>query len=99
MRAGSAIVYHGSLWHAGGANRSDTARMGIVINYCAGYIRQEESQLLALRPEQVATFSPRTRELIGYGTYRGLHGHVDQRSPAELFDPQAETDMIWRRIK
>jgi ectoine hydroxylase-related dioxygenase (phytanoyl-CoA dioxygenase family) len=99
MSAGSAVVYHGSLWHGGGANRSDAPRMGIVVNYCAGYIRQEECQLLALRPEQVAAFSPRTRALVGYGTYHGLHGHVDQRNPAELIDPSAETDMIWRRIK
>ena len=98
MPAGSVIIYHGSLWHGGGANRSDTRRLGIVANYCAGYIRQEECQLLALPHERVASFSPRLRELVGYGTYHGLHGHVDQRNPAELIDPDAETDMIWRRI-
>lgn len=99
MKAGSALVYHGSLWHGGGANRSDATRMGIVINYCAGYVRQEECQLLALPEERVAQMSPRVRELVGYGVYNGLHGHVDQRNPGERFDADAGTDMVWRRIR
>jgi len=99
MRAGSALVYHGSLWHGGGANRSDSARAAIVCNYCAGFIRQEECQLLALPRESVATFPPRLRALVGYGTYRGLLGHVDQADPASLIDPSVETDMVWGRIR
>jgi ectoine hydroxylase-related dioxygenase (phytanoyl-CoA dioxygenase family) len=72
--------------------------MAIVNNYCAGFLRQEECQLLALPREQVASFSPRLRRLVGYGTYRGLLGHVDQRSPEVLIDPAASTDMIWSKI-
>lgn len=99
MPAGSALVVHGSLWHGGGANTSDAARRAIVCNYCAGWIRQEECQLLALPREQVATFPPRLQRLVGYGTYRGLLGHVDRVSPAEWVDPDARTDMVWRRIR
>ncbi|MCH2169713.1 phytanoyl-CoA dioxygenase family protein [Myxococcota bacterium] len=99
MRAGSVVVYHGSLWHGGGANLTEQRRMGIVCNYCAGFLRQEESQLLAIPPEQVAEFTPELRKLVGYGTYRGLLGHVDQRDPASLVDPDVETDMVWRRIR
>ena len=98
MPAGSVLFYNGSLWHGGGENRSDARRMGIVANYCAGYLRQEESQLLALPRERVTEFSPRLRKLVGYGTYRGLIGHVDQRNPETLVDPDAETDMIWSKI-
>ena len=98
MPAGSVLFYSGSLWHGGGENRSDQRRMGIVNNYCAGFLRQEESQLLALPRERVADFAPRLRGLVGYGTYRGLIGHVDQRSPETLVDPAARTDMIWGRI-
>ena len=99
MRAGSALVYHGSLWHGGGANRSHTPRLGVVVNYCAGFLRQEECQLLALPRERVAEFPPRLRAMVGYGLYRGLFGHVDQRDPATLVDPEAETDMIWSRLR
>jgi ectoine hydroxylase-related dioxygenase (phytanoyl-CoA dioxygenase family) len=98
MPAGSVLVYHGSLWHGGGANRSAARRAAIVCNYCAGFLRQEECQLLALPREQVALFPPRLQALIGYGTYRGLLGHVDQRNPAELVDPAARTDMVWRKL-
>jgi ectoine hydroxylase-related dioxygenase (phytanoyl-CoA dioxygenase family) len=99
MPAGSVLVYHGSLWHAGGANLSDARRVGIVVNYCAGFLRQEECQLLALTPERVARFSPRLRALVGYSTYRGLLGHVDQQNPATLLDPQADSEMVWRRLR
>jgi ectoine hydroxylase-related dioxygenase (phytanoyl-CoA dioxygenase family) len=98
MPAGSVLFYNGSLWHGGGKNASSARRLGIVSNYCAGYLRQEECQLLALPREQVAEFEPRLRCLVGYGTYRGLIGHVDQQSPETLVDPEAETDMVWRRI-
>ena len=99
MPAGSVLFYNGSLWHGGGANRTSARRMGIVANYCAGFLRQEECQLLAIPREQVAEFPPRLRRLVGYGTYRGLLGHVDQRNPETLVDPGAPTEMIWSRIR
>jgi ectoine hydroxylase-related dioxygenase (phytanoyl-CoA dioxygenase family) len=99
MPAGSVLVYHGSLWHGGGANRSDARRLAIVANYCAGWVRQEECQLLALPREQVARFPSRLRRLVGYSTYRGLMGHVDQRDPESLLDPTVATNMVWSRIR
>jgi ectoine hydroxylase-related dioxygenase (phytanoyl-CoA dioxygenase family) len=99
MPAGGALVYHGSLWHGGGANRSAARRLAIVVNYCAGFLRQEECQLLALPRERVARMAPRLQGLVGYSTYKGLLGHVDQRNPAELVDPSAATDMVWRRMR
>jgi ectoine hydroxylase-related dioxygenase (phytanoyl-CoA dioxygenase family) len=98
MSAGSVLIYHGSLWHGGGANRSNTARAAIICNYCAGFLRQEECQLLALPRERVAAMPPRLQRLVGYSTYRGLMGHVDQQDPATFVDPSASTDMVWRKI-
>src|SRR4051794_16277034 len=46
MAKGSVLIWHGSLWHGGGANRSTERRVGIAMNYCAGYIRQQENQQL-----------------------------------------------------
>jgi ectoine hydroxylase-related dioxygenase (phytanoyl-CoA dioxygenase family) len=99
MRRGSVLIWHGSLWHGGGANTSAAHRLAIVCNYCAGFLRQEECQLLALPREQVAAFPPRLQGLVGYSTYRGLLGHVDQQSPAEWVNPDGTTDMVWRRIR
>jgi ectoine hydroxylase-related dioxygenase (phytanoyl-CoA dioxygenase family) len=98
MPAGSVLFYSGSLWHGGGENRTAERRLGIVANYCAGFLRQEESQLLALPRERVAAFPSRLRRLVGYGTYRGLLGHVDQRDPETLLDPDVETKMVWEKL-
>ncbi len=98
MPAGSVLVYHGSLWHGGGVNRSAARRMGIVVNYCAGFLRQEENQFLALGREQVRTFPPRLQRLVGYSVYRGHFGHVNREDPATWVDPAASTDMHWKRF-
>ena len=96
MAKGSVLVWHGSLWHGGGANRTDARRVGIAMNYCAGYIRQQENQQLGLPPALVRTFEPRLQELVGYGIYMGLIGHIDKRSPAQLLNASAaEASMVW----
>ena len=98
MDAGSVLVWHGSLWHGGGANTTDQRRVGIAMNYCAGWIRQQENQQLGIPREIAAEFSPRLRELCGYGIYRGLIGHIDKHDPAELLDgASAEGSMVWER--
>jgi ectoine hydroxylase-related dioxygenase (phytanoyl-CoA dioxygenase family) len=99
MPAGSVLVYDGGIWHGGGPNRSDGRRLGIVSNYCAGWVRQEESQLLALPRDQVARFPERLRRMVGYGVYRGLVGHVDQVDPITWFDPSATTDLVWSKLR
>ena len=69
------------------------------MNYCAGWIRQQENQQLGIPRDLARSFSPRLRELCGYGVYNGLIGHIDRRSPAErLLDQGADgsTDgMVW----
>jgi ectoine hydroxylase-related dioxygenase (phytanoyl-CoA dioxygenase family) len=86
MPRGSVLVYHGSLWHGGGANRTSERRVGVAMNYCAGWIRQQENQQLGIPLEVARGFSPRLRKLVGYGIYRGLVGHVDKCSPVDLLD-------------
>src|SRR5262245_26714025 len=76
MPKGSVLVWHGSLWHGGGANATDTRRVGIAMNYCAGWVRQQENQQLGIPREIAARFSSRLRELCGYGVYSGLIGHI-----------------------
>jgi ectoine hydroxylase-related dioxygenase (phytanoyl-CoA dioxygenase family) len=95
MRAGSVLVWHGSLWHGGGANRTGARRVGIAMNYCAGFIRQQENQQLGIPREIARRFSPRLRELVGYGLYRGLIGHIDKHSPAELLGHEGPGRMLW----
>jgi ectoine hydroxylase-related dioxygenase (phytanoyl-CoA dioxygenase family) len=86
MRRGSVLVFNGSIWHGGGANTTAARRIGIAMNYCAGWIRQQENQQLGIPIEVARTFSPRLRKLIGYGIYRGLLGHIDKCSPVDILD-------------
>ena len=97
MRAGDVLVWDGALWHSGGANTTDKRRMGMAMNYCAGFIRQQENQQLGLSPERVKSFSPRLRELVGYGVYKGLIGHIDKQSPSQLLGDGAGFRSIWDR--
>ena len=96
MPKGSVLIWHGSLWHGGGANTTDQRRVGIAMNYCAGFIRQQENQQLGIPLEVVRAFPPRLQELCGFGVYRGLIGHIDKRSPAQvLLHESADHSMIW----
>ena len=97
MRKGSVLIWDGALWHGGGANRTNERRMGIAMNYCAGFIRQQENQQLGLPPELVRSFSPRLQELVGYGVYQGLIGHIDKKSPAQLLNGGGAFQSIWDR--
>ena len=95
MTKGSVLVWHGSLWHGGGANTTDSTRIGIAMNYCAGWLRQQENQQLGLSLDRVRTFAPRLQELCGFGVYHGLIGHVDRQTPkAALLDGVAHTSLF-----
>jgi len=99
MPRGSVLVWHGSLWHGGGANTTDERRVGIAMNYCAGWIRQQENQQLGIPREVAAGFSPRLRQLCGYGIYSGLMGHINKHDPVEMLgDAPAGEAMVWDGI-
>jgi ectoine hydroxylase-related dioxygenase (phytanoyl-CoA dioxygenase family) len=96
MPKGSVLVWHGSLWHGGGANRTTSRRIGIAMNYCAGYIRQQENQQLGLPIATIRHFPPRLQELVGFGLYRGLIGHIDKVVPANLLlGGSNESHLLW----
>lgn len=71
MKAGSVIIYTGSVIHSGGANVSAADRVGINITYSLGWLRQEENQYLSCPPEVAASLPPDLQRLIGYsmGSY------------------------------
>jgi ectoine hydroxylase-related dioxygenase (phytanoyl-CoA dioxygenase family) len=95
MKAGSVLVWHGSLWHGGGANQTSERRVGIAMNYCAGFVRQQENQQLGIPQEIAARFAPRLQRLCGYGVYRNLIGHIDKRDPIGLLGEGGELKTVW----
>ena len=98
MAAGSILVWTGGLWHGGGANTTDGTRIGIAMNYCAGWVRQQENQQLGIPTEVLAGFTPTLRQLCGLGVYRGLIGHIDKQTPAHrLFGDDPRADHLFDR--
>lgn len=96
MAKGSVLVWQGSTWHGGGANTSvDQVRVGVAMNYCAGFIRQQENQQLGIPHDVMATFTPELRQLCGLGMYRGLTGNIDKRSPAEVLYGDPPEIQLW----
>jgi ectoine hydroxylase-related dioxygenase (phytanoyl-CoA dioxygenase family) len=71
MKAGSVLVYSGSVIHAGGENQTDADRVGINITYSLGWLRQEENQYLSCPPAIARTLDPKLQALLGYamGSY------------------------------
>jgi len=98
MERGSVLVWHGSLWHGGGANRTRDRRVGVAMNYCAGYIRQQENQQLGVPTELMRRMPRRLQELLGLGLYNGLIGHIDKQAPINLLGSASDdggSRMIW----
>ena len=89
MPAGSVMFYVGSLWHGGGANTTEQARLGVAVEYCASWLRPQETHLLAVTPELARTLPKRLRELLGYNVYPPFLGYVDGRHPDRVLEPDA----------
>jgi ectoine hydroxylase-related dioxygenase (phytanoyl-CoA dioxygenase family) len=88
MRAGSAVVYLGSTIHGGGPNTTtDQQRRGMHLSYCAGWLRTEENQYLAVPREVVRTLPRRSQELLGYAAHDALMAGGGYLGTVELQDP------------
>ncbi len=91
MAPGSVLIYRGATLHGGGANRSAATRVGIIIGYALGWVRQMENQYLAVPPENARRLPESLQRLIGYQAHRPNLGWVDCRDPQALLtdDPSA----------
>jgi ectoine hydroxylase-related dioxygenase (phytanoyl-CoA dioxygenase family) len=81
MPAGSVMFYTGSILHGGGANRTETPRLGVILEYVAGWLRPQENHVIGVPPEVVANLPERLQELLGYNIYPPFVGYVDGRHP------------------
>lgn len=81
MPAGSVMVYLGTIWHGGGANRTDERRLGVILEYCSSWLRAQENHVTAVPVETMRTLPPRLQELLGYNIHPPFLGYVDGRHP------------------
>ena len=85
MKAGSVLLYSGSLYHGGGANRSDRTRLSLVLGYIPAELRQEENQYLVVPPEIARGLPEELQKLLGYDLGSYALGFVDgMESPMTL---------------
>lgn len=81
MPAGSAVFFVGSLWHGGGANRTDRPRLAVTGQYCDPWLRQQESFLLEFSREQARALREPIRSMVGYSIHPPFMGMVDRHHP------------------
>jgi ectoine hydroxylase-related dioxygenase (phytanoyl-CoA dioxygenase family) len=82
MKKGSVLIYLGSLFHAGGQNKTqDQRRCGAVISYNLGWLRQAENNYLAYSKDELAQMPPRLQRLLGYFVHQPNLGSVNGIDP------------------
>ena len=89
MAPGSAMFYLGSLWHGGGANQTSRPRLGVILEYAAGWLRPQENHCLAVPREVVRELPERLQELLGYNIYPPFVGYVDGSHPRRVLQRDA----------
>jgi ectoine hydroxylase-related dioxygenase (phytanoyl-CoA dioxygenase family) len=88
MPAGSVMFFLGSVWHGGGANNTDRHRLGVILHYCAGWLRPQENHVIGVPREIVRELPPRLQELLGYGVHPPFVGNVDGRHPRKYLESE-----------
>jgi ectoine hydroxylase-related dioxygenase (phytanoyl-CoA dioxygenase family) len=84
MSPGSVLFYLGSLWHGGGANQTGLPRLGVILEYAAGWLRPQENHCLAVPRDVVRDLPERLQELLGYNIYPPFVGYVDGSHPRRV---------------
>lgn len=86
MKAGSALIFLGSTYHAGGANITEGEwRAAASIALDASNMRQEENMYLSLRPEVVASYPEEIQRLLGWSAGTNHMGWVE--IDGQMVDP------------
>lgn len=88
---GSAIIWLGSLLHAGGANRSSQIRRGVVMSYRLGWLASGEKLLLSTPPDVARRMPERLQRLLGYQLHRPNLGWVEGQDPIRWLNGEIET--------
>jgi hypothetical protein len=96
MPAGSVMIFLGNTLHAGGANNTDKPRLGVILEYCAGWLRPQENHVLGVPKQIVKQLPEKLQELLGYNVL-GLLGNVDGRNPRKyLTDERPVEDGVLK---
>lgn len=84
MKAGSALLFLGSLTHGAGQNMTALPRTGVIVSYCLGWLKTYENQFLAYPREVAAAFPEDLQRLIGYRIHRPNLGGWEGQDPIDF---------------
>ena len=84
MPAGSCVFFVGTVWHGGGANTTDRARLAITAQYCQPWLRPMEAYTLSIPRDMARTVSEDIQRMIGYSIHPPFVGAVDGLHPLRL---------------
>lgn len=68
-KAGSLILFDGTIWHRSTSNTSSKSRVGVMLSYAASYFLEvggEEEHLSIIPKEVLDNFSPKMKQMVGY---------------------------------
>lgn len=85
MPAGSVLIYAGNIIHGAGACKRGF-RTGVALQYCVGWMRQEENQYLAVPLHVAQGFDHDLQRLMGYDLAGRHWGYVDQMHPMSFLN-------------
>lgn len=86
MPAGSALIFLGSTYHAGGANSTtDQYRTAAGLALDASNVRQEENMYLSLSSDLVASYPEQIQRLLGWAAGANFMGWVEV--DGQMVDP------------
>jgi len=86
MPAGSVVFYPGTVLHGGGANRTDSPRLGVILEFVAAWLRAQENHVIGVPWSVARTLPPRLQELLGWNVYPPFVGNVDGRDPRKFLE-------------
>ncbi|WP_433461795.1 phytanoyl-CoA dioxygenase family protein [Spirillospora sp. CA-128828] len=81
MPAGSCVLFVGTFWHGGGANRSAAPRLAATAQYCQPWLRTQEAFTLSTSIDVVREVSEDIRRMLGYSIHPPFVGMVNGMHP------------------
>jgi len=85
LEIGSAMIFLGNTYHAGGKNTTtDSVRETVGMFFTKGYLRQAENQYLMVPIEKARGMSNEVKRLLGYGISPPGNGFYEYQDPMRV---------------
>jgi ectoine hydroxylase-related dioxygenase (phytanoyl-CoA dioxygenase family) len=94
MPAGSMLYFLNTVWHSGGANRSNKPRRSLTVQYCQPWLRTYENMTVAMGWENLDQVPKRLLALMGFSTHEFM-GYVDGRAPRTGVEMRKKRLVEW----